>query len=79
MAAISISIASGSFELQPASYTVGVLAPGAGDFEFRWNQTANVSGNPITRHEAIRMLRAFASQLESGVFTFTSGTPEAFP
>lgn len=83
MAAISISVSKGAFELQPGSYTVGTLAPNAGDFEFRWNQ-ADASGNPapanaITRKDAIRALYQFAAQLENGVFTFTSGTPEAFP
>lgn len=77
MAAISLSIVFGTPELQPGSYTAGVLAPGAGDFEFRWNQTASVSGNPITRKEAIRVLYAIAAQLESSTFTVT--TPEAFP
>jgi len=83
MAAISISVNHGANALQPVSYTIGTLAPNAGDFEFRWNQT-NTSGlaapaNSITRNDAVRVLRDFANQLESGVFTFTAGTPEVFP
>jgi hypothetical protein len=78
MAAISISAAHGFNEFQPASYTVGVLAPGAGDFEFRWNQTDTAS-NPVTRLDAIKALDAFKRALEMGTFVFTSGTPEAFP
>jgi len=83
MAAISISIPKGSNQLQPGSYTVGVLAPGAGDFEFRWNQTdgggLGAPANAITRLDAIKALYAFAAQLESSTFTFTAGTPETFP
>jgi hypothetical protein len=83
MAALSISVAKGANALQPASYTIGVLAPGAGDFEFRWNQTdaggLGAPANAITRNDAARVLRDFANQLESGVFTFTAGTPEVFP
>lgn len=83
MAAISISFSKGANEFQPSSYTVGVLAPGAGDFEFRWNQTdaggLGVPANSITREMAIRALYAFAHQLEMSTFTFTAGTPESFP
>lgn len=83
MASISISIAKGANTLQPGSYTVGTLAPGAGDFEFRWNQTdaggLGAPANSITRYDAVRILEAFVDQLQSGTFTFTSGTPESFP
>ena len=83
MASLSISISKGANTLQPSSYTVGALAPGAGDFEFRWNQTdgggLGAPANAITRFDAIRMLEAFVDQLASGTFTFTAGTPETFP
>jgi hypothetical protein len=83
MAAISISFAKGAFEFQPGNYTIGTLAPNAGDFEFRWNQTdAGGLGSPanaITRYDAIKALKAFVEQLESSTFTFTAGTPETFP
>lgn len=78
MAAISISTTHGAPASQPASYTVGVLAPGAGDFEFRWNQT-DAAANPVTRLDAVKALQAFALALEMGVFVFTAGTPEALP
>lgn len=83
MASISISIAKGAFQLQPGSYTVGTLAPGAGDFEFRWNQTdaggLGAPANSITRLDAVRALYGIIEQLESSTFTFTGGTPESFP
>ena len=73
MAAISLSLPHGVEGTKPVDFTVGVLAPGAGDFEFRWNQTANVSGNAVSRLAAIKALDAFKRALESG--TFVTSTP----
>lgn len=64
MAAISLSIARGANDFNPSSFTVGVLAPGANDFEFRYN-TTDANSATIPRKDVIVALEAIIRALES--------------
>lgn len=50
--------------------TAGTSAPGAGDFEFRFNLT-DTNSNVITRVEAVKALLTFKMYLES-MATYTT-------
>jgi hypothetical protein len=65
MAAISLSLAHGQFGNNISDFTVGTLAPNAGDFEVRLNTTDSNSKN-ISHYEMIVALRAFIRALEQG-------------
>ena len=65
MAAISLSLAHGKFGNNIADFTVGTLAPNAGDFEVRLN-TTNTNSKNISHYEMIVALRAFIRALEQG-------------
>ncbi len=58
MAAISISIAKGKDGFRINDFTVGVLAPGANDFELRFNTTDGL-GAPIRMKDVLIALEAF--------------------
>lgn len=79
MAAISLSLAHGQFGNNISDFTVGTLAPNAGDFEVRLNTTDTNSAN-ISHYEMIVALRAFIRALEQGgatvnVVTLSGGSP----
>ena len=65
MAAISLSIAHGASGNKISDFTVGTLAPNAGDFEVRLNTTDTNSKN-ISHHEMIVALKWFIRALEQG-------------
>lgn len=65
MAAVSISIAHGAGGLKMSDFTVGTLAPNAGDVEVRFNTTDTNSKN-ISHHEVVIKLREIIRQLETG-------------
>jgi hypothetical protein len=65
MAAISLSMSHGAFGNDISDFTVGTLAPNAGDFEVRLNTTDTNSKN-ISRYDMIVALRAFIRALEQG-------------
>jgi hypothetical protein len=65
MAAISLSMLHGAFGNDISDFTVGSLAPNAGDFEVRLNTTDTNSKN-ISRYDMIVALRAFIRALEQG-------------
>lgn len=58
MASISLSIAHGVDGFKISDFTVGVLAPNAGDFELRFN-TTNTNSALITIKEVFKALEAF--------------------
>lgn len=59
----SVSISLGSEGFKHNDFTQGTNAPGAGDFEFRYNATSN--GNTITRLDILKALEAFERFFES--------------
>ena len=64
MAAISLSIKRGVSGLKgSADYTTGTSAPGANDFEFRFN-TTDANGAAITIKDCKLALEAFIHALE---------------
>lgn len=65
MAAISLSMAHGVEGMRTSDFTVGTLAPNAGDFEVRLN-TSDTNSKNISHFEMIRALRAFIRALEQG-------------
>lgn len=65
MAAISLSLNHGAFGNNISDFTVGTLAPNAGDFEVRLNNSDTNSKN-ISTEEKIRALKAFIRALEAG-------------
>lgn len=65
MAAISLSMAHGVEGMRISDFTVGTLAPNAGDFEVRLN-TSDTNSKNISHFEMIRALRAFIRALEQG-------------
>ena len=65
MAAISLSLTHGSPGTKISDFTVGTLAPNAGDFEVRLNTTDTNSHN-ISRLEMGLALKAFIRALEQG-------------
>lgn len=65
MAAQSISIAQGAAGMKMSDFTVGTLAPNAGDVEVRYNTTDTNSKN-ILRHDVIVLLYTIIRQLENG-------------
>lgn len=65
MAAISLSLSHGQNGNNISDFTVGTLAPGAGDFEVRLNTTDTNSKN-ISRYEMIVALEAFIRALNEG-------------
>ena len=65
MTAFSISIAHGAGGLKMSDYTVGTLAPNAGDVEIRANNTDTNSKN-ILDHEIVIMLRNIIRIIENG-------------
>jgi hypothetical protein len=69
MAAISLSINRGNDGFRQDAFTVGVLAPGANDFEFRYN-TTDANAAVITRKDVIVALEAFQRAVESDAFYF---------
>lgn len=79
MAAISLSLNHGAEGNQISDFTVGTLAPNAGDFEVRLNTTDTNSKN-ISRKEMCLALYAFCRALEQGgatvdVVALSGGTP----
>ena len=79
MAAISISMAHGASGNKISDFTVGTLAPNAGDFELRYNTTDTNSKN-ILHHEVIIALKCFIRAIEQGgatvnIVTLSGGTP----
>lgn len=81
MAAISLSLVhgmgTGGFQIK--DFTVGTLAPNAGDFEVRLNTTDANSKN-ISRYDMILALRAFVRALEQGgttvdIVALSGGSP----
>jgi hypothetical protein len=71
MAAISASINRGLDGFRIDSYTVGVLAPGANDIEFRFN-TTDALGQPVTRKDVITALEGFIRVVEADSFFITN-------
>jgi hypothetical protein len=65
MAAISLSIAHGVDGMKISDFTVGTLAPNAGDFEVRLN-TTNANSKNISHFEMIRAIEAFIRALQQG-------------
>lgn len=65
MTAFSVSISHGAGGNKMADFTVGTLAPNAGDVEVRANNTDTNSKN-ISDHEIVIMLRAIIRQIENG-------------
>jgi hypothetical protein len=72
MAAISISINRGAAGVKQTDYTVGTLAPNAGEIELRM-QALDGNSKPVTRKDVILALDMFARQIEAGkVGAFTT-------
>lgn len=65
MSSVSISIAHGAGGLKMSDFTVGTLAPNAGDVEVRFNNTDSNSKN-ISDHEIVILLRTIIRQIEGG-------------
>jgi hypothetical protein len=65
MAAFSISISHGVGGMKMSDYTIGTLAPNAGDVEVRVNNTDTNSHN-ISDHEAVILLRNIIRVIEGG-------------
>ena len=65
MSAFSISIPHGKAGMQMGDFTIGTLAPNAGDVEVRANNTDTNSKN-ITDHDIVIALRAIIRQIENG-------------
>jgi hypothetical protein len=63
--ALSLSLARGQTGSKISDFTTGVLTPGAGDFEFRYN-TVDTNAAAIPRKDVINALKAFEQALESG-------------
>lgn len=74
MAAISLSIQHGKDGFKINDFTVGVLAPGANDFEFRFN-TADANSNVLTKKDILIALEAFERAVESDAFFITPAGP----
>lgn len=74
MAAISLSLSHGVAGNRISDFTVGTLAPNAGDFEVRLNNT-NTNSKNISTEEKIRALKAFIRALEEGGATVNVVTP----
>lgn len=65
MASVSLSLPHGKEGLSQSDFSVGTLAPNAGDVEVRIN-TTDTNGNPVSRLDAIKALQATIRALESG-------------
>ena len=65
MASVSISLAHGASGMLMSNFTVGTLAPNAGDVEVRFNNQDTNNAN-ILDHEIVIMLRAIIRQIENG-------------
>ena len=65
MSSTSISISHGASGMKMSDFTVGTLAPNAGDVEVRFNNTDTNSKN-ILDHELVIMLKAIIRQIEAG-------------
>ena len=65
MASISLSLSHGVAGNRISDFTVGTLAPNAGDFEVRLNTTDTNSKN-ISHYEMIVALEAFIRALKEG-------------
>jgi len=65
MSSFSISIPHGKGGMQMVDFTVGTLAPNAGDVEVRANNTDSNSKN-ISDHEIVIMLKTIIRQIENG-------------
>lgn len=65
MAAISLSLAHGVAGNRISDFTVGTLAPNAGDFEVRLN-TTNTNSKNISHYEMVVALEAFIRALKEG-------------
>jgi hypothetical protein len=65
MTAISLSLLHGQQGMQISDFTVGTLAPNAGDFEVRLNNF-DTNSQTITRLEMIIALEAFIRALQQG-------------
>jgi hypothetical protein len=74
MSSASISIPHGKAGMAMVDFTIGTLAPNAGDVEVRFNNTDTNSKN-ISDHEIIIMLRAIIRQIENGGASATNLLP----
>lgn len=74
MASISLSLSHGVSGMTMSDYTVGTLAPNAGDFEVRLNTTDTNSKN-ISHHEMVIALEAFIRVLQTGGASAINLTP----
>ncbi len=64
MAAISLSLSRGVDGFKISDFTVGVLAPNAGDAEFRYN-TTDTNAAVLTRKDVVLLLQAITRAVES--------------
>lgn len=74
MAAISLSIPHGKAGMTMSDFTVGTLAPNAGDMEVRLNTTDTNSKN-ISHLEMVIAVRMFLRVLENGGPSLINLTP----
>lgn len=65
MSSTSISISHGASGMKMSDYTVGTLAPNAGDVEVRFNNTDTNSKN-ILDQEVVVALKNIIRQIENG-------------
>jgi hypothetical protein len=65
MSSASISISQGASGMKMSDFTIGTLAPNAGDVEVRFNNT-NTNSKNISDHEIVIMLKAIIRQIETG-------------
>jgi hypothetical protein len=65
MSAFSLSISHGASGLKMSDFTVGTLAPNAGDVEVRCNNTDTNSKN-ITDLDIVILLKRIITQIETG-------------
>jgi len=70
MAAISLSLQRGNDGFHISDFTVGVLAPGANDFEFRYN-TTDANAVTVTRKDVVQALEAITRAIESDALFIT--------
>jgi len=76
MAAISLSLVHGVFGNRISDFTVGTLAPNAGDFEVRLN-TVDINSKNISRYEMITALEAFIRAIKEGGATVNVISPNS--
>lgn len=70
MAAISFQINRGVDGFKISDFTVGTVAPGAGDAQFCFN-TTDTNSVTITRKDCVQFLEAFKRAIESDSLFFT--------